>query len=45
MGAAAVIVAQVASHQSHHTDPKVLRKFFAYLLFAIAVFTVAKTWI
>lgn len=45
MGTAAVIVAQVASHQSHRTDPKVLRKSFAYLLFAIAAFTVAKTWL
>lgn len=45
MGIAAVLVAQIASNQAHRTDPKILRNSFAYLLFAIAAFTVAKTWI
>lgn len=44
MGVAAVLIAQVASHQAHRTDPRVLRKSFAYLLFVISLFTLAKTW-
>jgi uncharacterized membrane protein YfcA len=45
IGLAAIIVAQVASHFSYKSNPVVLRKSFAYLLFAIAAFTVAQTWI
>ena len=45
MGTAAVIVAQIASQQSHRTDPKVLRKAFAYLLFAVSLFTLIQTWL
>ncbi len=45
IGAAAIVVAQIASSQAHRTDPKVLRASFAYLLFALATFTVIKTWI
>jgi hypothetical protein len=45
IGAAAIVVAQVASSQAHRTDPKVLRKSFAYLLFAISLFTILETWI
>jgi uncharacterized membrane protein YfcA len=44
IGAAAIVVTQIASSQAHRTDPKVLRKSFAYLLFAISAFTVAQTW-
>ena len=45
IGAAAIVVAQVASSQAHRTDPKILRASFAYLLFAISLFTVVETWI
>jgi uncharacterized membrane protein YfcA len=45
IGGAAVIVAQIASHYSGKTSPAVLRKSFAFLLFAISLFTIAKTWI
>ena len=45
IGAAAIVVAQLASSQAHRTDPKVLRKSFAYLLFAISLFTILETWI
>lgn len=44
MGAAAIIVAQIASQLAHKTSPVILRKSFAYLLFAISLFTLAKTY-
>ena len=45
MGTAAIYVAQFASRNSAKTSPVVLRKSFAYLLFAVSLFTLAKTWI
>jgi len=45
MGASAIIVAQVASQLAHKTSPVVLRKAFAYLLFAISIFTLIKTYL
>jgi len=42
---AAIVVSIYASHHSSKVPTAVLRKSFAYLLFAIALFTVAKTWI
>jgi len=45
MGIGAIIVAQIASHLSHKTSPAVLRKSFAYLLFAISIFTLIKTYL
>jgi len=42
---AAIVVSIFASHHSSKVPTAVLRKSFAYLLFAIAIFTVAKTWI
>jgi uncharacterized membrane protein YfcA len=45
MGAAAIVVAQIASHTAHKTSPKVLRTSFAYLLYAVSLFTIAKTWL
>jgi len=45
IGAAAIVVAQVASHFAQYTNPVILRKGFAYLLFAISLFTVIETWI
>ena len=45
MGASAIVIAQVASLLSHKTSPVVLRKAFAYLLFAISIFTLIQTYI
>jgi len=45
MGASAIVIAQVASRLSHKTSPVVLRKAFAYLLFAISIFTLIQTYI
>jgi len=45
MGASAIVVAQVASQLAHKTSPVVLRKSFAYLLFAISIFTLFKTYL
>jgi len=45
MGAGAIIVAQIASQLSHKTSPAVLRRTFAYLLFAISLFTLLKTYL
>jgi uncharacterized membrane protein YfcA len=45
MAGAAIVIAQIASHYSGKTSPAVLRKAFAYLLFAVSIFTLAKTWI
>jgi uncharacterized membrane protein YfcA len=45
MGASAIVIAQVASRLSHKTSPVVLRKAFAYLLFAISIFTLIKTYL
>ena len=45
MGASAVVVAQLASQLAHKTSPAVLRRAFAYLLFAISVFTLVKTYL
>lgn len=45
MGIGAIIVAQIASQLSHKTSPAILRKSFAYLLFAISIFTLIKTYL
>ena len=45
MAGAAIVIAQLASHFSGKTSPVVLRKAFAYLLFAISLFTLARTWL
>jgi uncharacterized membrane protein YfcA len=45
MGTSAIVIAQVASRLSHKTSPVVLRKAFAYLLFAISIFTLIKTYL
>ena len=45
MGIGAIIVAQIASQLSHKTSPAVLRMSFAYLLFAISIFTLIKTYL
>jgi uncharacterized membrane protein YfcA len=45
IGGSAIVAAQIASHFSHYTNPDILRKGFAYLLFAISAFTVLQTWL
>lgn len=45
IGAAAIVIAQIASHYSGRTSPQKLRQSFAYLLFAVSLFTLAKTWL
>jgi uncharacterized membrane protein YfcA len=45
IGGSAILAAQIASHYSHFTNPEKLRKAFAYLLFAISIFTVLQTWL
>jgi uncharacterized membrane protein YfcA len=45
MGASAIVIAQVASQLAHKTSPVVLRKAFAFLLFAISIFTLVKTYL
>jgi uncharacterized membrane protein YfcA len=44
IGAVAVVVSLVASHNARHMPVALLRRSFAYLLFALAIFTFAKTW-
>jgi len=44
MAGAAIVIAQFASRFSSKTSPVVLRKAFAYLLYAISLFTIIKTW-
>ena len=45
MAISAVVIARLASIKSGQLNPTVLRKSFAYLLFAIAAFTLMETWI
>jgi uncharacterized membrane protein YfcA len=45
MGTSAILIAQVASQLAHKTSPIVLRKAFAYLLFAISIFTLIETYL
>ena len=45
MAGAAIVIAQIASHYSGKSSPFALRKAFAYLLFAVSFFTLAKTWL
>ena len=45
MAGAAIVIAQIASHYSGKSSSVALRKAFAYLLFAVSIFTLAKTWL
>ncbi|MEY4411992.1 MAG: hypothetical protein RL560_251 [Actinomycetota bacterium] len=45
MAIAAVLIAQIASHFSSKTNPNILRKAFAYLLFSVSIFTFLHTWL
>ena len=44
IGAAAIVIAQLASHYSMKTSQALLQRTFAYLLFIVAFFTVVETW-
>jgi hypothetical protein len=45
MAISAVVIARFASIKSGQMNPAVMRKSFAYLLFAVAAFTLVETWI
>jgi hypothetical protein len=45
MAIAAVTVARMASIKSGQVDPASLKKGFATLLYAIAIFTLLQTWV
>lgn len=45
IGTVAMVVSMIASHNTSRVPVLLLRKAFAYLLFALAIFTFAKTWI
>ncbi len=45
IGAVAVTVSLIASHNTKRVPVLLLRRLFSYLLFALALFTIAKTWI
>jgi uncharacterized membrane protein YfcA len=45
MGLSAVLIGNLAGKKSANTNPVLLRKSFAALLFAIAAFTIFETWI
>lgn len=45
MTIAAVIVAMIASHKSSKVNSENLRTYFAFLLFAVALFTFIESWI
>lgn len=45
MGAAAIVVAQIASHYSGKAAARKPGRYFAILLFAVSLFTLGKTWL
>jgi len=45
IGSVAVVVSLFASHHTKRVPVALLRRSFAYLLFALSIFTLAKTWI
>jgi uncharacterized membrane protein YfcA len=45
MGLSAVLIGNLAGKKSAKTNPALLRKSFAALLFAIAAFTIIETWV
>jgi uncharacterized protein len=45
MGLSAIVVGTWAGHMAERTNPVILRKAFAGLLFSIAAFTLIKTWL
>jgi uncharacterized membrane protein YfcA len=45
MAVSAVVIARSASIKSGQVNPAILKKAFAYLLYSIAILTIAQTWI
>ena len=45
MGLSAVFIGNIAGKRSAKTNPEILRKSFAVLLFSIAAFTIFETWV
>jgi uncharacterized membrane protein YfcA len=45
MAISAVVIARLASIKSGELNPAVMRKSFGFLLYAIALFTIVKTWV
>ena len=45
MGLSAVVIARLASIKASSVDPLILKRAFAYLLFAISAFTLIQSWI
>jgi len=45
MAVSAVVIARLASIKSGQVNPAILKKAFAYLLYSIAILTIAQTWI
>jgi len=45
MALSAVVIARFASIKSGQVNPAILKKAFAYLLYSIAILTIAQTWI
>jgi uncharacterized membrane protein YfcA len=45
MAISAVIIARAASIKANTVNPRILRQSFAYLLFAIAIFTLIQSWL
>ena len=45
MAVSAVVIARFASIKSGQVNPVILKKAFAYLLYSIAILTIAQTWI
>lgn len=44
IGLAAIVISAIASHNSAKVNAKIARTSFAYLLFALAAFTLMRTW-
>jgi uncharacterized membrane protein YfcA len=44
MAISAVVIARFASIKSGQVNPAILKKAFAYLLYSIAILTIAQTW-
>jgi uncharacterized membrane protein YfcA len=45
MAVSAVVIARLSSIKSGQVNPAILKKAFAYLLYSIAILTIAQTWI
>ena len=45
MALSAVVIARLAAIKASSVNPLILKRAFAYLLFAISAFTLVQTWI